>query len=312
MGSSKRKRQSTDSAIADMSSKELFTEESQTRAISQNSSSLSSIVTSEDESQFKRRKKTLPFDVRNFRTAASQRPRSGTPERLPKVATSQCLPQKSRQKPVEQVATATQQAACGKVNGNNENRRQKPRRKQVPIALPTPPQTAEMSITQAASQFFLRRSTRETRPTERFQQASIEQETPCKQQTRGSASIVTSDQIGRTPATLKGKSRIVRLRLRSLLTQSGGSQMSFTGSFSHLQKSNQEQDSQTSLPLVGLRAVREMSRLLTCNRMKASTRIAASRIQGQRPLRSHSQTPYSRTARICTLRSSRRMVMELL
>ena len=248
MGSSKRKRQLTDSAIADMSSEESFTEKSQTQADSRASLS----VTSEAESQTKRRKGSLTFDVRDFGTAASQRLRRGTPCQLPEATSAQCLPQKSRQRPIENVATTTPQAACGKVNGNNEKRKQTSRRKQVPVALPTPPQTAKKPNTQSASQELVHRSTRKRQPTERLQQTSIEQETPCKQKTRASASIVTSDQIEETPATRRRKSRVVRLHLRSLSTQSGGSQMSFTGSFSHRQKRSQEQDSQTSRDSVGV------------------------------------------------------------
>ncbi|KAF3033624.1 hypothetical protein E8E12_002666 [Didymella heteroderae] len=128
-------------------------------------------------------------------------------------------------------------------------RRQTPPRKQAPTALSTPSQMAEKTDTQTPSQVSLRRSTRERRLTEHSQPASIEQETPCRQKTSGKASSVTSDPIEESPATNNRKSRVVRLRLHSLSTHPGDDQMSFTGSFSHRQKSSQEPDSQASRDL---------------------------------------------------------------
>jgi hypothetical protein len=312
MCTSKRKRQSTDSAIADMSSEDSFTGKSQPQEDSQRASTLSISSTSEEESQFKRRRGSWTPDMRDFGTAASQRPRRGASRQPTEAIFTPSLPQKSRREAAKEVATGISEAAPDKVNGNNETRRQTPRRKHAPIALPTPPQTAEKSNTQAASQLSLRRSNRERRLTERSQQPSIEQETPCRQKTRASASSVISDRIEGTPAGKNRKSRIVRLRLRSFSTQSGGSQMSFTGSFSHRQKSSQEQDTQASLDLVGLPALQQTSTLLTCDRMKASPTIAASGTLDLRPLRSHGQNRYSRTARICTLHSLSQTMRELL
>lgn len=111
MGSTKRKRQSTDSAIADMSSEESIVVESESqatsekatlekaiseRAVSERAASeqaipeeaISEEVVSvqaneichfqqEEESQSKRPRRSWSFDARDFGTAASQRPRRG-------------------------------------------------------------------------------------------------------------------------------------------------------------------------------------------------------------------------------------------
>lgn len=256
MGSSKRKRQSTDSAIADMSSEDSFIQGS-TQTSSQWASMSSASTSPEEENKSKRRKQSWTFDARDFGTAASQRPRRGASRPPTEAVGPQSLPQKSRRDVIGDAATGVPQAAPDKVNGNNEKRRQTPRRKQAQAALPTPPQTAEKSETQklSQSQASVRRSTRERRPTERSHQVSIEQESPCKQKTRGIASSVTSDRAEGTPETNKQKSRIGRLRLRSSSAQPGDSQMSFTGSFSHRQKSSQEQDSQALRDLVRLGGV---------------------------------------------------------
>jgi len=88
--------------------------------------------------------------------------------------------------------------------------------------------------------------------------------------------------------------------------------MSFTGSFSHRQKSSQEQDSQASQNSVGLSAVQQKSVLLTCCRMQALSTITASRTLDQKPLRSRSQNPYPRTVKIFTLRNSTQTMGKLL
>jgi hypothetical protein len=253
MGSSKRKRQSTDSAIADMSSGESCTEESQTQAISQQASTLGASVFQDEESQPKRHRGGWTFDVRDFGTAASQRPRRGTASKQrTEAVVPQSLPQEGTREVDKVFPTGTQQAVSDEVNGNNEKRRQTPRRKrQAPAALPTPPQTAEKNNSQSLPQESLRRSTRERRPTERSRQASIQQESPCKKKTRGSTVSATIDRSGEPSATVNQRSCLVRLRVRSSSTQPAGGQMSFTGSFSHRQRSSQEQDSQPSRDPVG-------------------------------------------------------------
>lgn len=250
MGASKRKRQSPDSAIADMSSEDSLTEESHTQA-----STLSTSVTSREEITFKRHRGSFDFDVRDFETAASQRPRRGASRQPTETIAGQSLPQQSRQRSINEVAAAAPQATSGQGNGNNENPIQTPQRKQASFSLPTPPQTAEMSNTRTLPQGLLRRSTCERRPTERSQQRVAEQETPCKQTIKESASTVNSEQVEGTLVTQKRKSRIVRLRLYSLPSQPGSSQMSLTGSCSYRQKSSQEQLSQSSPDPVGLHVV---------------------------------------------------------
>lgn len=247
MGSSKRKRQSTDSAIADMSSEESFATDSGTQASSEQASDYNTFSQREEEGPLRKRRGSWGFDARGFGTAASQRPRRGA-SRMPKAGdVPQSLPRKSELEAVKDVSPGTSQTSSDEVNGNNEKRSQTPQRKQASIAFPTPPQTAEKTHTQSPLQPSLRRSTSERRPTERSEQASIEQDSPCSKKVRVSTISTTSDRSEEISATESRKSCIVRLRVASSSTRPTSSQsMSFAGSFSHRQKSSDEQDSQVS------------------------------------------------------------------
>lgn len=282
MGAPKRKRQSMDSAIADMSSEDSFSTQMDTQT-SDYSTPLTQQEDAANPSQAKRRRSScitapLGFDARDFGTAASQRPRRGAASQTStssQMTTLHNPPQQRRSKRavVDQCdGTPTADTslmlhllsrlppACRlhcqlpvhEMNGSFAEREQTP--EQAAAELPTPPQTLEKTNSQTAPQ-SLRRSTRERRPTERAQHASAEESTPCGKRPKASAVRVTEDQGENVPATRDRKSCIVRLRVPSAsISQDPSQSMSFTGSFSHRQKCGDSQVSQTSQRQVSRRS----------------------------------------------------------
>lgn len=251
MGLPKRKWESMDSAIADMSSEESFSPSPETEAshhcvaISQQESPASS-----HQSKRRRGSFTAPLGFRlwDFGTAASQRPRRETaPQRSPPIVTPQASPQhrkNGRRVSTDNILTAApsnvlhdeviSQLSTHEVNGNDKESEQTPERNQAIVELSTPPQTVEKTNTLDTPQCSLRRSTRKSRPTERSQHALIDQITPCKKKIKASSGCASSD----TSTTQTRKSYIVRLRVPSISHQTSDKSMSFTGSFSHRQKSD--------------------------------------------------------------------------
>ncbi|KZM26093.1 hypothetical protein ST47_g2755 [Ascochyta rabiei] len=200
MGSQKRKRESMDSAIADMSSDDSSL--SNSGSPFGNSGTQLTEVSSMEDSQSKRVKsnrsaETFSLSIRDYGTAASQRPRRGaSPQLLPANPEPSTPPKqnKSLRRRIagqlgDKLSTAASQAPADKaiervhmhmheVNGNNAEHEQTPQQDQSFTELPTPPQTVKKTNTQAIPQSSLRRSTRERRPTECSQQPLDEEITP--------------------------------------------------------------------------------------------------------------------------------------
>lgn len=164
MGAAKRKRQSTDSAIADMSSEESFWTTPNTE-MSDCNTQPSQPEDSAHPHQSKRSRNSSKLQlfgssVRDYGTAASQRPRRAAASRMPP---STVIPQtSSRRSETTKTNTgnqldstptletrkaprdeATTQLPAHEVNGNHAEREQTPQREQASVALPSPPQTLE-------------------------------------------------------------------------------------------------------------------------------------------------------------------------
>ncbi|KAJ8106396.1 hypothetical protein OPT61_g9564 [Boeremia exigua] len=260
MAGFKHKRQSMDSAIADMSSENSFATEIVTQMSDEEDATFS---------QQKRRKSSYSstpaiFDTGNYGTAASQRPRraaSRLSANTPDSRRSVTRPDPPRPQEKNHIAAAQSQNMSTsetlqisketippmralEVKGSVESE-QTPERDQATTALLTPPQTLEKKDSQASTQSPHRKSTRNRRPPARFQQ-SIEEATPCRK--RPKRSTVRGENAQETN-TLTGErnSYIVRLRMPSAFVDRGpGQSMFFTESFSHRQKGS---DSQESLAL---------------------------------------------------------------
>lgn len=261
MGTPKRKRQSPDSAIAGMSSQESLT--TAPGAQSSGSSTLSTQKYQVSDSQVKRRKSSSAhpgFDVGDFGTAASQRPRRRT--------VSQSLPQASVLPDGEQSDDTFDQETCSIPDTGNEplrrisaqevkghsGRNSTPERERAPALLHTPPQTVEKRSIRIVTQSPLRKSTRDRRPSARSQQAQTECLTPSRRKPK-TAQLRVRSKV-QEPETGDQKSCIVRLKLAPFVLQEPDSSMSFTDSFSFRQKSADSQNSHVSQVQVGKRAGR--------------------------------------------------------
>ena len=281
MGVGKRKRQSMDSAIADMSSEDSFLTKLDTQRSDYNTP-ITQYDGSADSHPSKRRKSSCiilesGFSVRDYGTAASQRPRRGTacwtacPNPVPPAATGR--KKRHKEGTINQdngVKTSKQsrrlngkaQSRAHEVKENHVEPEQTPSVKQAPVELPTPPQTIERTNRQTSSQSSLRRSARDRRPTAGSHQGSVEQDTPCRKPTKTSTILLGSSQGEDTPAKKDRESYIVRLRLPLVSENNNTEQsMSFTGSFSHRQKVNE--DSQNTQEQVSACPSWEHARVLT-------------------------------------------------
>ncbi|XPS68807.1 hypothetical protein M3J09_001089 [Ascochyta lentis] len=259
MDSQKRKRESMDSAIADMSSDDSLSSNPEI-PVSDSSTQLTE-VSSVEEPQSKRRKSnptavTFSLSSHDYGTAASQRPRRGAAphvlpaNRQPLILSKKTRPCKKRTADelndklsieASQVFAdeATAQMHTHGVNGNAE-REQTPQQDQAPTGLPTPPQTVEKTNIQSTPQSSLRRSTRERRPTERLKLLD-EEASPCSKRARAKPQREPSNRSEDTLPVEEHKSCIVRLRIPPALRSEETEQlMSFTSSFSHRQKKSDD------------------------------------------------------------------------
>lgn len=254
MGAVKRKRVSTDSAIADMSGEDSFSTTINTLTSDYNTQ-LTETETSPNSHRSKRHRsssviQSLGSNARDYGTAASQRPRRGAALQVqPSIATPQISRRRSqsRQKyaphqsdamtiPKAPVDESDTRLPAHEVNASNAE--QTPQRSRAPAALPTPPQTIEKINTRATPEPSLRRSIRERRPTERSQQLAVEQVTPCRKISRSRPAQRPHNRGEEPKPTENLKTCIVRLRVPSISQEHrSGQSMSITGSFSHRQKS---------------------------------------------------------------------------
>lgn len=273
MGAAKRKRQSTDSAIADMSSEESFWTTPNTE-MSDCNTQPSQPEDSAHPHQSKRSRNSSKLQlfgssVRDYGTAASQRPRRAAASRMPP---STVIPQtSSRRSETTKTNTgnqldstptletrkaprdeATTQLPAHEVNGNHAEREQTPQREQASVALPSPPQTLERINPQPLTQSSLRRSGRERRPTERLRQLPLQQVTPCRKRSNADTVHKSDIQGEDKRLTENRQTYIVRLRLPSRPDEhTSRHSMSFTGSFSHRLKSSSDYGSQATQEQVG-------------------------------------------------------------
>lgn len=259
MAVAKRKRGSTDSAIADMSSEESSAPEQDTQT--DNLDIPSPQQNDESFSQPIRRHKNsltqLGFDIRDYETAASQRPRRGASQSSTQAYKSPTTPpsRKKFKKAVSKFNSLTAQKGQGLdvyhsllespdlgVKATSAEREQTPEQDQTANYLPTPPRTVGKTDGQIVPQTSLRRSTRKPRPTERYKQIETAEAAPSRTKSK-TISHCAEGLEEHAPATRNRKSRIVRLQLSTSVARESNSSMSFTGSFSLRHKSF---DSQTS------------------------------------------------------------------
>jgi hypothetical protein len=250
----KRKRESMDSAIADMSGDDSFTTQSTSSADDCDTQPTEQEDVDGQNQAKRRRSSCTPASVnstsRDYGTAASQRPRRAAASQTQSTTVAPQTPQRKAKRvktstpdqPEGTPSLETSQLTVGEtdthlheVKGSHVDREQTPSGDQAPADLPTPPQTVEKTSTQTS----LRRSTRERRPTQRSQRLLIEETTPCKKKIGVKRGL--KNQSKEETAAESTKSCIVRLRVPSI-----SQPMSFTGSFSHRQRSNENDESQAS------------------------------------------------------------------
>lgn len=255
MGARKRKRQSTDSAIADMSSQGSFESNPNTHMSTQSKDIA-------DSQQSKRRRSSLSLvglglDLRNFGTAASQRPRRAAPHLPPQPVKPPNTPHSSRKSrrygpetflgnPSRDARRSIEsepiQSSYQEVKEDSTRREQTPERIQPVGGLLSPPETIDGTNSECTSQTAPRRSVREQRPPARSQRTAAEEDTRTKKKIKARA--LCAEPIEGASVTPALKSRIVRLRIPiSALRELS---MSFTGSFSHRQKTDDPQESSHS------------------------------------------------------------------
>lgn len=303
MGAPKRKRQSTDSAITDMSSKGSFASDPTTQASTQQPKRHR---TAQSTAEFR-------FDVRDFGTAASQRSRRTAPHSplQPVIPPNTLRSLEESKSVVVEMCHDVPSSSSGQgseddpphspnqeVKGNSRQREQTPEQSQAAAGLPSPPQTINRSNSQLSSQTPLRKSTRERRPTVRIQEAIPKEVTPTKKISKGGpVHIEAATNVSRT--TIQ-KRRIVRLRIKTSAAQKLS--MSFTGSFSHRQKSDDPPESLVSQQ-VGPQPLLISATLTYYDRTIASLWIAVLTNKNQRHLRSRGQNRFSQIVRTHTLHS---------
>ena len=315
-----------DSAIADMSTEDSFSTELGTQTSDYNAP-----VTQPDAigdfCPSKRRRSScmitqLGFDVRDFGTAASQRPRRGATSQTPVSIALPQTPTRKRKRGAKEISNhssdtvtprggqrlngeTTSQLPAHEVNRNNVEREQTSLLGQAPIKLATPPQTTEKTNIQSAPISSLRRSTREQPPTERSQQLSTsEQITSCRKTTKTSTICIDRNQGEGTPPAQNRESYLVCLRLPPASEKDNtGQPMSFIGSFSHRRKGGDS--SQTSQQQVSVCPCQEYIKMLTLsNRAEALLRLSTLRTMVPKPLRSRGRSRYLQIVKNCTLHRS--------
>ncbi|KAJ4984405.1 hypothetical protein SVAN01_10112 [Stagonosporopsis vannaccii] len=255
MCASKRKWQSTDSAIADMSGEDLTSIERNIQNANQQEHAIGSQQANRCSSGCST--ETLGLKARDFGTAASLRPcRSQT---TPSPIAPKEAPQKRRkvvkddsndmpaagasQEPDKEVAPLS---LASEVKETPVEREITPDQDKAVAALPSPPKTLEKTILRSPLQLSLRRSARDRRPIEHLQDFSIEAATPCKKKPRKKTVGLTESQ---KETVRDRKSCIVRLRVPlAVIAQQQGQSMSLTGSFSLRRKGSDHDldDSQVS------------------------------------------------------------------